>query len=148
VTLDAFLTLAVLAVTLVLLARNRIAPALAVFGADVALLVTGVLEPADAFLGFSNPAPFTVAGLYIVARAVEKTGGLRPLVKAVLDHPRQGSGRSPARGWPSRPVRRGLLRLLPGVAVSSAFLNNTPIVAMLTPEVSSWAESRGRPPSR
>ncbi|NIP57067.1 MAG: SLC13 family permease, partial [Gemmatimonadetes bacterium] len=48
----------------------------------------------------------------------------------------------------SRKGGYGLGRLLVGVAGSSAFLNNTPIVAMLSPEVSSWAEGRGRSPSR
>ena len=42
--------------------------------AVVVLLITGVIEPAGAFAGFSNPAPITVAALYVVARAVEKKG--------------------------------------------------------------------------
>lgn len=146
-TFDAFLTLAVLAGALGLLARNRLAPALVVFGADVVLLVAGVVEPADAFSGFANPAPFTVAALYVVARAVEKTGGLRPLVDALLDS--SGSGGEDGRAdGAARSVRGALLRLLPGTAAASAFLNNTPIVAMLTPEVDAWARSRGRPSSR
>ena len=40
------------------------------------------------------------------------------------------------------------MRLVVPTAAASAVLNNTPIVAMLAPQVSDWAEHRGRSPSR
>ena len=141
-TWEAWLTLAVLGATLSLLVRGRTTPALAVFGAVILLLVTGVVTPAQALSGFSNPAPFTVAALYVLARAVEKTGGLQPLLRALLGgrgDPGPSSGR--ATRWP-------MVRLLFPVAAASAFLNNTPIVAMVAPQVESWAERRGQNPSR
>jgi di/tricarboxylate transporter len=110
-----------------------VAPALAVLGANIVLLLTGVIDPAQAFSGFSNPAPITVAALFVVAAAVEKTGALQPLIAATLG--RGGGGRG------------DLLRLLVPTAGASAFLNNTPIVAMLAPQVADWAEKRGRAPS-
>lgn len=128
--LDAWITLATLAAALGLLVTDRLAPSLVVFGADVFLLLTGVIDAGAALEGFSNPAPFTVAALFVMARAVEKTGAIQPVISSAL-----GTGRSP---------RRSLARLLLPVATSSAFLNNTPIVAMTTAQVASWAESRGR----
>jgi di/tricarboxylate transporter len=74
-----------------------------------------------------------VAALYIVARSVEKTGALQPIVQGMLGN---GNG-----------MRTSLGRLLVPTAGASAFLNNTPIVAMLIPQVSEWAERRGRPAS-
>ena len=132
-TWQAWVTLAVVAAMLVLLVRDAVAPALAVLGADIALLVTGVLDPAAAFAGFSNAAPITVAALFVIAAGVEKTGALQPLVAGTLG---RGDG-----------ARGDLARLLFPVAGASAFLNNTPIVAMLTPQVADWAEKRGRSPS-
>ena len=131
---DAWVTLAVLALVLLLLVREQVAPALAVLGADVALMVLGVLTPSEALAGFSNPAPFAVASLYVIARSVEKTGALQPLLRSAL-----AGVRSP---------RRALGRLLLPVAASSAFLNNTPIVAMLAPQVAGWAKRTGQSPSR
>jgi len=127
---QAWLTLAVVAGTVVLLVRDTVPPAVAVLGADVLLLVTGVIDAEAAFSGFSNPAPITVAALFVVAAAVEKTGALQPLVTAAL---RRGDG-----------SRRELARLLVPTAAASAFLNNTPIVAMLAPQVADWAEKRGK----
>ncbi|GIW50683.1 MAG: SLC13 family permease [Gemmatimonadales bacterium] len=131
---EAWFTLAVVTGVILALVRDLVAPALAVVGAVVLLLVVGVIDPAQAFGGFSNPAPITVAALYVVARAVERTGGLQPIVAAAL-----GDGRGK---WAP------LFRLLAPTTLASGFLNNTPIVAMLAPQVSQWAQRRGLSPSR
>lgn len=130
---EAWLTLLVITLTAVGLARDTVAPAVAVVGATILLLVVGVITPQQALSGFSNPAPITVAALYVVARAVEKTGALQPLLTGTLGN--GGSGRG------------SLARILIPTAGASAFLNNTPIVAMLAPQVADWAERRGRPAS-
>jgi len=131
---DAWLTLLVVGATVVALARELLTPAATVLAALVGLLVAGVVTPEQAFSGFANPAPVTVAALYVLARAVEKTGGLQPILAATLG---QGSR-----------TRTGLARLLYPVAAASAFLNNTPIVAMLAPQVTEWSQRRGLSPSR
>jgi di/tricarboxylate transporter len=129
-----WLTLAVVTATFFALAREWIAPVVALLGALLLLLVSGVLTPQEALAGFANPAPFTVAALYVLARAVEQTGALQPLVALAL----AGTAGSRAR----------LARLLIPSAAASAFLNNTPIVAMLTPEIAAWSERHGVSPSR
>ncbi len=131
---EAWLTLGVVAVAVLVLTRDYMAPAITFASAVVVLMVTGVVTPEHAFQGFSNPAPITVAALYVLARAVEKSGALQPLVQATL-----GKGRT---------LRGALARLTIPVAASSAFLNNTPIIAMLSPQVGEWADSRGDSPSR
>lgn len=80
----AWLTAGVLVVTLGLLAISRFPPAGVVLGATVTLLVSGVIDTSQAFSGFANPAPLTVAALYVIARAVHKTGLASPMTTAVL----------------------------------------------------------------
>ncbi len=126
---DGWITLAVLVVVVVILARDVVAPSVAVVGAVVALLVTGVVNAQQAFMGFSSPAPLTVAALYVLARAIEKTGALQPVVSGTLG---EGKGTSMT-----------LARLLLPTAAASAFLNNTPIVAMLVPQIKNWANRHG-----
>ena len=133
-TVDGWVTLLVLALSLALLSRDKIAPSVILFGADVFLMLVGVVDAKEALSGFSNPAPFTVAALYIVARSVEKTGGLQPLIRKILA----------TTGGP----RTLMTRLLLPVAAASAFLNNTPIVAMLTPEIADHVERKGEAASR
>jgi di/tricarboxylate transporter len=127
---DAWLTLGIVVLTVTAMARDWVAPVIAVLGAVIVLLVAGVISTDQAFSGFANPAPITVAALFVVARAVEKTGALQPLVTATL-----GKGDS---------GRVGLARLIFPTAAASAFLNNTPIVAMLAPQVAEWARKHGK----
>jgi di/tricarboxylate transporter len=131
---EGWFTLGVLVLTLVLLARETYAPAHTMLGATILLLVAGVISGTEAFSGFGNPAPITVAALYVLARAVEKTGLLQPVLALLL-------GRTPGDRGPLR-------RLLPTSAAASAFLNNTPMVAMLIPPIIDWAHRSGRSPSR
>lgn len=132
--LDAWLTLAVVIGVLVVLARDLAPASVTLVGAVVALLVAGVIDPGQAFGGFANPAPITVAALYVLAGAVQQTGVLESLVGRVLG----GAG-----------GQRSLLsRVVAPTIVSSAFLNNTPIVAMIAPAVATWAEQRRLPASR
>ena len=128
-TADAWITLAVIVGVLVLLIIDKASPAIIVLGGTVGLLIVGVIDPEQAFSGFSNPAPITVAALFVLAAGVEKTGALAPLMQRTLGE----------RGY----LRRPLLRLTVPTVAASAFLNNTPIVAMLVPQVTAWADRRG-----
>ncbi len=132
--LDAVVTGLVTLAVVALLVRDAAPPAAIFLGAVVLLLVVGVIEPAEAFAGFSNPAPITVGALYVVARAVEATGALEPLTGRLLR-----DGLSP---------RAVLARVTVPTMAASAFLNNTPIVAMLAPPMRDWAERHGQAASR
>lgn len=129
VSTDGWITLAVVAAVLVLLIRGRQSPAVVVFGGVIVLLTLGVVDTQQALSGFSNPAPITVAALFVLAGAVEKTGALTPLLQRTIGD--KGTLRVP------------LMRTLPPAAGASAFLNNTPIVAMLIPQATAWANRHG-----
>ena len=127
---DAWITLGALAVMVAALVTGRLSPPAAVIGTSAALFVLGVTDAQQAFSGFANTAPITVAALYVIAGAIDRTGALEPLVAKLLNRP--GS------------LRKDLVKLLFPSAVGSAFLANTPIVAMLTPAVTRWADGQGR----
>jgi di/tricarboxylate transporter len=133
-TLEAWITLAVVIAVLVALIRDLLPPSGAMFAGVAVLLATKVIEPAEAFEGFSNPAPMTIASLYILAKAVQKTGALTPIVRSVLG---DGVHRT-----------RSVARLMVPTALASGFFNNTPIVAMLVPPIQRWADQRGQSVSR
>jgi len=116
------------------MAREVIQPAVAVLGAAVVLLLFGVTTPEQAFSGFSNEAPIIVASLLVLARAVDISGVLAPVVSALF-------GRAAG-------THRLLARLLVPVTASSGFLNNTTVVAMTVPTVIELSRRRGLRPSR
>lgn len=88
----------------------------------VALVITGVLTPEEGVQGFSNIATVTVAAMFILSSALLKTGFVGNLVPkmSVLFRFNPKFGMS---------VMMGM------VAVMSAFINNTPIVAIFIPLV-------------
>ena len=129
----AWFTLAVTLVSLYMLARETYAPANVMLGAVITLLLVRVITPAQAFAGFGNSAPITVAALYILARAVDKVGLMQPVLATLLKGA-QGRG--------------SLARLTTSSAAASAFLNNTPLIAMMIGPVTDWAERTRQSPSR
>ena len=64
------LTALVVGATLLALLLGRRAPDMAMLGAVIVLLASGVLSPAEAFSGMSNQGMLTVAALFVVAAAV------------------------------------------------------------------------------
>lgn len=133
--LDAWTTLAVAVATLVLLATDRFSPALVMGGAVTTLLIAGVVDQDRALVGFSNEAPITVAALYVLAGAVKITGALERITERVL-------GSNAATG--GNDTRRTLARILFPSMAASAFIANTPLVAMVAPRVLTWARRTGR----
>ncbi len=131
---DAVLTVLVLVAMGAGLISNRLSPATGVLGAAAGLFLLGVIDADSAFGGFGNPAPVTIGALYVVAGAVTRTNALQPLVARVLD---RGST-----------TRVALIRLVAPAGAASAFMANTPIVAMLVPAVRGWAERYGRAASQ
>lgn len=131
---QAWLTAAVIVLLLVSLIREIARPDLSLLGSVGILLACGVLTPEQAFGGFSNTALLAVGALFVVAAGVQRTGALSFVDRILFSK--------------SKNLRATLLRLMLPTAVMSAFLNNTPIVAMLMPRVQEWSKRSGIPASK
>lgn len=131
---QAWITLAAIAAMVVALVREVARPDLIFLGTLGLLLLTGVLTPQEAFAGFSNPAVLTIAALFVVAAGLQRTEALA-FVDRLL--------------FPQRPsTAQAVFRIMVPVSALSAFLNNTPIVAMLMPRVQQWAARHNLAPSK
>lgn len=131
---QAWLTATAVLAMLAAMASNRVRPELALGATVAALLLAGVLTPARALAGLANEAVIGVGLLFVVAGAVRRSGALAPVVALTL-----GQVRRPG---------AAVARLMVPVALASGVLNNTPLVAMLLPEVRSWARRHGMAPSQ
>ena len=103
-------------------------------GAAAVLFLSGVLDEESALAGFSNSGMITVGVLYIVVAGLQQTGALQWVSQQVL-------------GMPKTPSR-ALVRLMLPVMGASAFLNNTPVVAMFIPVVNDWCRKLRFSPSK
>jgi len=130
---EAFFCLAVLALVFWGLVSNR-APDALLLGALTLVTVVGIVTPEEALVGFSNAGMLTVGALYVVAAALRETGALDVAGSWVLGK--------------AKTERGILLRMAGSVTGMSAFLNNTPIVAMFIPIITDWCKKHRIEPSR
>lgn len=131
---EAWIVIAVLGLLLAAMATDRVPPDLLFLGATVFLALLGIITPSEAFAGFSNSGMLTVAMLFVVAAALRDTGMLDAIGHQIL-------GRA-------RTFHAASGRLALAVVPMSAFLNNTPIVAMFMPIVMDWCRKHQIAPSR
>lgn len=138
-TWEAWATLGIVAVMAVAMLRRLAGPD-TVLLAGLAL-VMGLHEffpkfpgVREAVAGFGSQAVVTIGVLFVVAEGMRQTGAMAVLTRPLLGNPR------------SLPAAQA--RLMLPVAGLSAFLNNTPIVAMLMPVVSDWCRRTGFSPSK
>ena len=122
---QATVTAVVLVGTLLGLLLVQRAPDMIMLGGVVVLMLTGVLTPAEGLKGMANDGMIAVAALFVVAAAVERTGALAVLVDRVLGRPKS--------------LATAQLRTMVGPGILSAFMNNTPVVALLVPVIREWA---------
>ena len=131
---EGWFTLLCLGTMFVLLVKEVFGPDLTVGGTVVVLWLAGVIDETEATRGFASPQVLTVALLFILAAALQDTGAMRAVIGRLLGNARTSGG--------------ALVRLLGPTVAISAFMNNTPLVAMLTPAVRNWAARRGVSPSK
>lgn len=91
-------------------------------------VILGFVSVDDVMSVFSNPAPVTIAGMFVISGALVRTGVLDALASVFIHHAR------------SRPLPTIGLFLL-ATMIASAFVNNTPIVLILIPVVVKMAHS-------
>lgn len=116
------------------MALGRFSADIVMMGVLLVLLLAGVLAPEEAIAGFAHPGVITVAMLYIVAAAMKETGAMARLTSTLLGRPKT--------------ERSAQVRLALPVAVMSAFINNTPIVAMFLPTLTGVARRCRIAPSK
>lgn len=130
----AWLAYAILIGVLALLITNALSTAVSMLLGLTFMLAFKIVEPGKAIEGFSNTGVMAVAILFIVAEGIQRTSVLLPIFRVLLGKPR----------W----LWEAQLRVMIPVGLISAFLNNTPVVAMLIPVIQSWSRRSGIPTSK
>ena len=98
--------------------QEKYASELIMLVALLTLVCCQVIPMKEAVTGFSHETIFTIAGLLVVGTGLQTTGAIDVISRAMLGQPKPGTT---------------LLRLIVPVALLSAFMNNTPLVAFFLP---------------
>jgi len=100
-----------------------------------ALALTGILEPSEALQGFSSTATVTIAAMFVLSAGLARTGAVEAL-----------TGRLET--YCSLRASSVLIVFAGIVALSSAFINNTPVVVIMVPVLLSICRGGPLRPSR
>jgi|LGVE01.1.fsa_nt_gb di/tricarboxylate transporter len=131
---EAVFTLIVVIVMLFLLIQNTFESMIIFLGAIVVLIASGVITVKEALAGFSNEGMLTVAILFVVARAIQKSPLLPKITNQMFGDGCNG--------------KVDLLKIMAPIPLLSAFLNNTPVVALFMPMIRDWALRNNISPSK
>ena len=132
---QAGIALAILAATFIAFLLERYPPAVVATAGAAAFLVLGLINTKDVMGVFSNSAPITIAAMFVLSGALVRTGTLDAAAAWVT---------SRAELRPKTVV----ILFIAGTIAASAFMNNTPVVAVLIPITVRLARTVGMAPTQ
>ena len=118
----------------VLLVWNKLPIWLVFVGTITVAMTLQLAAPAALLKGYSNTGVITVAALYPVAAGMYATGAISLVSERVIGLPKS--------------ITTAQLRIFVPVSIVSAFLYNTPLVAMMIPAVRDVTRRTGLPGSK
>ena len=134
-TVAAIITLIIIVLAIILFATEWISIDLVSIIVMLLLILSGVISPEQGVSGFSNKATITVAFMFIISAAILKTGALQVFTHKISSLFKKN-------------YKVGLFVFLLFIAFISAFINNTPVVAVFIPVVIQIARKIGKSPSQ
>jgi len=127
--------LVIVAITFIQFIREKHPPEVVAIGSAAVMMLLGLLPDKDAASVLSNAAPWTIAFMFLIMGGLLRTGALEMMSRAVSAHATD------------RPVLT-VCALFGFVILSSAIMNNTPVVAVMIPIFIQLALRIGVSPSK
>ena len=132
---QAIVTLAVVGVMFALFIRETYPTEVVAISGATFLLATGVLPYEQGLAVLSNPAPWTIAAMFIVMGALVRTGALDSFTK-IADRQAKTN------------PKLAIVSLMTFVVIASAVVSNTPVVVVMIPVFVQLARTMGVPVSK
>jgi di/tricarboxylate transporter len=134
-TYEHFIVISVILMALILFITEVLSVDVVAILIMVVLVFSGIISPEDGVAGFSNSAPVTVGAMFVLSAALFKSGAVDAVGPAM-----------------TRIIRRnfkgGMFIFMVGIAAISAFVNNTPLVAVFIPVMLKVASDTKISPSK
>jgi di/tricarboxylate transporter len=132
---QAWIALAILAAMFVMFVRETYPVEVTAMAGAALMIVLGLLPVRDAVSVLSNPAPWTIVLMFLVMGGLVRTGAVEMVIGIAERH----VGNRP---------KMTIVVLFGFVGIASAFMNNTPLVAVMIPVVMQMALRLGTAPSK
>ena len=125
-----FLTLTVLALTLICCIGEWFPLDIVAIGVTVILIILGLITPEEGISGFSNSATITVMAMFIISAGIDRTGAIKVFKELLLK-------------WGGKHPTQQILTLGVIAGPVTAFINNTAVVAVFLPIIEQWCKKQG-----
>ncbi len=129
-----WLVIVVVFTIFLLIYKEYLKPAVSFLIAVLFFLITGILSAKEVLSGFSNESIISIMMLILITTGLRKNFQLENLFDAVFEK--------------SKTYRGFLFRMMSQVAILSSIINNTPVVALMTPYVVDWGKKNNISPSK
>jgi Na+/H+ antiporter NhaD/arsenite permease-like protein len=132
--LQAYLVLVIIIISFVLIYRQILRPPITLFLANLVFVLSGVMSLGELLEGLSNESIISILLLILLTAGIRKNFDIERMFDKVYQN-MQG-------------YRSFLLAMMTKVAAMSSFMNNTPVVAIMTPYVFNWGRKNNIAPSK
>ena len=129
-----YFVIGILFLTFLFIYMNLIKPAIGFLIAVLLFAITGILNTEEVLAGFSNSSIVVIILLVVITAGLRKNFRLEFIFDAVFKK--------------SKTYRNFLFRMMTQVAILSSFINNTPVVALMTPYVFDYGRKNNIAPSK
>ena len=132
---SALLALGIVVVMLALFVRESFPTEVVALAGVAVMLATGILPYDDGLAVLSNPAPWTIAAMFIIMGALVRTGALDVLTRL-------------AERYGKTHPRAAVTGVIAMVMAGSAVMNNTPVVVVMIPVFVQLSQTLGKKASK
>lgn len=132
---QAWLALSIVGMMMVLFVRETFPTEVVAIAGAAAFVLLGLLPYGQVSDVLANPAPWTIAFMFLIMGGLVRTGALESISQLA----ERNAARSP---------RLTIAGLFAFVVLASAFMNNTPVVAVMIPIIVQVALTMGKSPSK
>src|SRR5690554_3265050 len=122
----AYLVIIVIFITFYISYKEWVRPALCFLGAVLVFILTNIITAEELLQGFANPSIASIIFLILLTAGIRKNFNVEYILDKVFKS--------------AKSYRSFLLLMMGQVAIISSFMNNTPVVAALTPYVFNWGK--------
>ncbi|MDW7694834.1 SLC13 family permease [Flammeovirgaceae bacterium SG7u.111] len=114
--------------------KDFVKPSVVFLAGAFILMLLGIMQPVQFLSGFGNQSIMTIMLLIFISASLKKNFNINGVFKWLF--------------FPAQTLRSFLLMMMAFAAGVSSFINNTPMVAVMTPYVYDWGKKKGIPPSK
>jgi di/tricarboxylate transporter len=134
VEIQPFVVLGVIGLLFIFLYAEIVKPTVSFLIAVLILLLIGILSPSDILEGFSNPSIASIVLIILITAGIRSNFNIEKLLDTAFGRAKSYKG--------------FLASMISKVALLSSFVNNTPVVVLMTPYVFEWGRKNKISPSK